>query len=751
MRTVLLILAFLAAFPADAQTVTVRSGDHATFARLVLTIPPGTDWSLGRQGEGYAVALDPDLTFDLSQAFDRIPRNRLVSISDLGAGRIALALGCDCHAQGFLFRPDLLVVDIVDGPAPPGSAFEAALDGTRPTTATEAAPFRLPLLTGLATESPDPLAVPLPGLPADPEDALQTALRVREAEQALVEGLARAASQGLIELAPSPGPMAGPDTAAPEPRDLPQPDPQPAAAPDPAGDAALPSGDVPLSLSDFSTLLPTVPGLATQSVFDRDNPTRAREPVSPDGSACLSDDLLAVADWSGPESFQIEIGKRMTALTSELDTFPTGAVESLARAYIHYGFGQEALRTLAVDGSRSVERDLLGDLARLVDGDPAASTLLDDQGGCTTAVALWVALDRGTLSGTSDAERTAIEMAHRALPDPIRGHIGARLAQMFVDFGDTQAADHILNGTRDTPTADTPEADLARAAIVHETEGQDSAIAQLTDATGPETRPDPAAIVALIDQSLDQGLAIAPETVSLAETLRFEQRGTPLESELARVVISAEIAAGNLDSALSRLGERPDPVDPSVLGALRTDLVLGLVADLSDSAFLAIAFEGLPPDLSPRAENAVAERLIRIGFPDAALPFLASPVMGEERSDRMVLRAQAALALADRIAFDAAVAELPEGLAEDLRLDAARVFGPTESPGSGAAVLPSPPDLTGAVGASDLSLPLLDRDAPIAFGRDLIAQSADARTRAAALLDGSLDPGAQDPAEEVQR
>ncbi|MCX7890033.1 MAG: hypothetical protein N2422_09975, partial [Rhodobacteraceae bacterium] len=94
----------LAAVSARAETVAVRSGEHDGFTRIVVNLGAPAAWRLDRSETGYELAVDrPDLDFDLSRAFDLIARNRVADLAPAGGpGRLAVTLGCDCHAEACL-------------------------------------------------------------------------------------------------------------------------------------------------------------------------------------------------------------------------------------------------------------------------------------------------------------------------------------------------------------------------------------------------------------------------------------------------------------------------------------------------------------------------------------------------------------------------------------------------------------------------------------------------------------------------
>ena len=122
MRAALAILALacvcLAAWPAQAQVVSVRSGEHESFSRLVFSFQPGRRWSIIRVKDGYLIDFDLEhLGLNDLGVFDLIPRTRITAlIAHREASTVLIRTACDCPATGFLAGPGKLVVDVADDP-----------------------------------------------------------------------------------------------------------------------------------------------------------------------------------------------------------------------------------------------------------------------------------------------------------------------------------------------------------------------------------------------------------------------------------------------------------------------------------------------------------------------------------------------------------------------------------------------------------------------------------------------------------
>jgi hypothetical protein len=137
-RAGIIALSILSAGMVQAATVTVKSGEHADFSRLVAYLPEGTDYDL--QVDGRSLTLDlageDDHRFDVGTVFDLIPKTRVSGLSQPGGNRLTVTLNCDCQVTSAFEPPRLLIIDVADAvgtpvaaqmPAPSPAAPPAAL------------------------------------------------------------------------------------------------------------------------------------------------------------------------------------------------------------------------------------------------------------------------------------------------------------------------------------------------------------------------------------------------------------------------------------------------------------------------------------------------------------------------------------------------------------------------------------------------------------------------------------------------
>ncbi|WP_417603822.1 hypothetical protein [Primorskyibacter flagellatus] len=108
------------AAPSSAETITIKSGEHGTFTRLVLYLPDKSGWQLEQDKRKVSIVF-PGKRYEavLDQVFLKITRERIGEVNVLPAkGRIELLLNCDCVATAFEYRPRIMVVDVApEGPS----------------------------------------------------------------------------------------------------------------------------------------------------------------------------------------------------------------------------------------------------------------------------------------------------------------------------------------------------------------------------------------------------------------------------------------------------------------------------------------------------------------------------------------------------------------------------------------------------------------------------------------------------------
>lgn len=574
-RLALLLLALLAT-PLRAEVARLTSGEHDGFTRLVVQFEGPRDWQVGRTPDGYELRIPGEQPrYDLTGVYRLIGRSRLATIwADPETGRLTIGIACACHALPFEFRPGIVVIDLRDGPPPEGSAFEAMLDPpprpALPKTAKVASPLPLDwraLLPSIPDEPPPVLAssavAPPPFRPAQQEaqpDPLLQPLR-----QDLLREFSRAVVMGLVE----------PVTRMP-------PDASITPSPPPADDAQA-----------HITL-----GLKARPAPD--------EPadLSPQGQTCPSDDRLDFAAWGDDTPISGQMATATTALTGEFDQPDPTAVERAVRFHLFLGFGAEAAMLMRVFPISHDDTALWQSLALILDGIPDPDGPLKGMARCDGSAALWATLADPSLV-PSDLDANAVARTFSALPPHLRRSLGPALAERMLTAGDARLAQVLRDAILRAPGDFDPRSNLmqARFSLAEgDAEAADAALAPLISDANPQTAE---AILSLIDLHVVNSRPLDAATVTAVESLLTQSDDGPDTPRLTRAVVLARALAGDFEAAFAALPDAPDATQP----------LWKILADIGpDSAVLTHAIGASPRGLPQPTRNALAARLLALGF-----------------------------------------------------------------------------------------------------------------------------------------
>lgn len=650
-----------AAQGAYAEPVRIRSGDHPGFSRLVLYVEAPAEPRFGRVEGGYELRLPGAPDFDTSEVFVFITRDRVAELGTPGDGRLALKLGCECHASLFAI-PQGLVIDVIDGPAPDGTAFESALDGDGGTAepSDRGAPANRPVLPTLPLARSTPALPPLPGQPdiaevetagaephtdpaaeplADGTEADLNALRI-----ALLRQLGRAASQGVIEVRP---PQVEPAAGEPARHGGDDPPPAPGALPDGGHGEAHDDGPPdPVEAGPDRSRDPAADtNIRIQTVFDRDFGTGSAPPaVTSDGMRCLDPALVDVVSWGADPALGAELARGAGALVDARDRPARDAIIGRARYLVFLGFGAEAMALLDEFETDGPQPAVLREMARIVDLDRRhLAGIFAGQASCPSKVALWALLARDGPGGEARANADAVVAAIAELPLHLRRHLGPEAAERFREVGDASTAALIRNAIRRAPGDPGAATRMLEAKIALE-DGDRAGEVELEALAHGNDRRSAEALVLLIDTRIDGGRTVPAALFRDAEARALEYRGTPIGRELNRARLAALIASGRLAEALDALLDgkaRSEDLDPAVrqrllLAAVDAAARAPQVAELLPRLLRAEADPGAGPE-ADAARRALAGRLLDLGLPGQATRIMDRRLAVPARRDRLLL------------------------------------------------------------------------------------------------------------------
>lgn len=525
----------LSAVAVAAQTITVQSGEHAGFTRLVLDIGVDREWTLTGEGETRRLALDPPVEgFAIARVFDLIPRTRLSALAEEDGLRLWLACACAINASRHQGR--YLVLDIAE-PDPARAAPTPAPEDAAASVRRQAAAESLPDMTRLLAGSAPPQSPVRRPDTTPPQPPARGDIDMAEAARIMSEQLARAAASGLLEAAPG-RPMSDADAV-------------PGVAPEPPRPDLETAGD---PVSPYA-VEPPGPGAPLRAETALDAALHRALRAEPQGNqlACTGA-LLSIRDWAAGDTVHHGLGALRLALYDVRDQLRRDAVLALARHYLAFGFGAEAAFWLTQIENAPPD---LAVIAALVDGVEGAHFLPEpDPLICSEEELLWRYLD-GALGAHALTEEEAgrLQRATAALPTALRDEIAPRVARRLQVDGHPSAArnlrDLLLRGGR-----------LSGAAMVQL--DLDLGIARPGDArTGAALalalRDDGADPVGAMAHALgfDREIGLPPDETRLhaAEALLREHGLGPETAALWQEVVLAHAANGSLDRMVVMLAE----------------------------------------------------------------------------------------------------------------------------------------------------------------------------------------------------
>lgn len=595
-RCLLLLLALSGTL--NAETARVLSGEHADFTRLVIELPQDPDWTLGRTVDGYAFAAatskQPD--YDLSTVWQRIARSRLAQLKvDPATGALSLILGCDCHVFPFEYGTGIVVLDVKEGPAPKGSVFEAAF--AAPASVVDSVGKKAGFDWVSDVKLKEPRRTPELMLPLDTGSMSLEPLR-----DELLEQIARGAADGIVDMELPGKPPEFPTSEV----------------------TKLPWTNIRIGEQPGVTVI--APGALV-----------SENPTAPD---CAPPDLLNLPDWGAEQLPHDLLAESRIGIYGEFDVPDEKSVLRSVRQLLFLGFGVEARQTIDLLGpdASGEALPLYRSMARLVDGETDPQTPFAHMLDCEGPAALWAALAHDRLPTGSSVNRDAILQSYQGLPSHLRLLLGPGLAEKFLANDDPEAARMIRDAMGRTPDVDPGAVDLLHAkAKLHEgdTDAAQAFAESAVSLNGDQAEP----LLALVEAHFRKLEPMDPDITEALLSMRREAESTYIGPEVERAIVLALALSNQTDAAFDEGGAT----------TILSDLWQVVGARAEDDAFLrkAVLPSGSPrPDVLPEVGQAVAVRLLALGFPDAALAWLG-PATPEDAPPLRLTRATAELQRGD--------------------------------------------------------------------------------------------------------
>lgn len=558
-RLFVLLVLICSAGLARAETVTLRSGEHDDFVRLVAFLSEKPKWKVEQDGRRVDVEIigDESHDFDTSSIFDRIPKTRIVEVTQAGRNRLAIELACDCTVSSFFQSPRMLVIDVTDAkPAPVAD----------PTVADPA--VAEPAVVEPAVAEPPPMM----------RESFRDTLVERQAYSTsslsqFAEALAQQTTREVLNIS--------------------------------AGDRALRPSETEMEAGLRNLDLPNISVAGIEKAGSGGSSMR--------GAECdmLSDDPLG--RFADPGDFASEKARITAKLYTERLDLDTSAAIDLAQLYLSHGLGAEARQTLEMANEGSAGAAFLADIAVLIENpDAIPRDRLEAFAHCSDGNILWLVLAEPQAQMTDD-EGWQVARAAEALPRRLLRTIAPRLIANLVASGQSDPAnlvDKILDRTGGTNGKS-----MADVLLATDESEQDDILDEIAQSNTDESAK---ASAMLVDRHVQAGKTVPEPLSDLVASHAEEQRHGDTSGMLRKAEAFSLISRGEFEQALGILksgalggAEQSDTVAQFFAELSRKgDTVTFLKIALSET--------GLARSASPSARQAVAARLYENNFLSAA-------------------------------------------------------------------------------------------------------------------------------------
>ena len=560
MRFLLTFLGFfLLSGSAIAATVTIKSGEHGPFTRLVLYLPEVTEWKLEQDQRDVSISF-PGKTYDtfLDEVFIKITRERIGEvIPSPGDGRIGLRLNCDCVATAVEYTPRILVVDVRPGKPP--------LDEVTPTTT--AFPS-IDWFDEILTPAPRPSVINLPVLEEPELDEPEIG-----AFAGIAEAIMQKASQGYL--------TTNPTTQIVE---------------------AAPSQIIP----NVSTTSEDAERNGALYHLDGNHIAETRPRVRYDCGAKLRSAREV-------DDFVREIASLQLQLVTEGGEVSSDVVLQLARSYIYFGLPEEARHILKLaDASASDQYQPVLDFLTVDSwkgGQPPKASI-----DCAPLAELAETLTGDATTGL-DVSAAEFVQHFRSLSPYIRDLIGPRLAVALRNKNRKHYAEQLdYYLVHATPEPDSSN-DVLRQNTYEHVALELEAAAATPDANASRHSKDPG------HESPDIADAKAePADPSLMHSFLKEYDGALPKVTLSKLLVSARIDERNFKAAILEI-RKADALSTEDRIGLMSEVVRQASANGSTQEFLEMAFYLDADEIGRLADDQRSEarkRLLELGFDDKA-------------------------------------------------------------------------------------------------------------------------------------
>ncbi len=329
---------------------------------------------------------------------------------------------------------------------------------------------------------------------------------------------------------------------------------------------------------------------------------------------------LDLSKWAENDEFNSGLARFAPGIVDAAGRDDHTASLALARFYIRFGFGAEALQLLAAVDDRGGDVRAAQIMASVLD-DRTSPKIEFAQfwAGCDPIAALWAVLGSQDAVALPEASYREMVFAFGAFPAPLQKALGGRFANRLEEAGEKAQALTVLRMIETNAKDPDPERDLAAATIRSPQPPLAAPPQELDQIVASESEASLEALIRKTEASLLRKDAIPQETVDLLDSYRFQNRNGAEAKRLADLAVRVVASNAQMGNAFSRLSEMENP-EPSLIEFIAQHVLQ--IESASD--FLRYSWN-LRPLISGRVSSAlrmeIAERLLELGLPALAADY----------------------------------------------------------------------------------------------------------------------------------
>lgn len=629
MRHILLLIVFFISISSESmgQDLLLRSGDHPEFSRVTIPLLSSQKWEARQTSSGIEVILPEFLgNFDTTNVFTRMQRIRITDVLKQEEG-LLFKFSCQCIATAFRSE-DLLVIDVADqgtvlsGPhLRPEIKIKSLKDDSYNRGAHDITihnPF--PWIGGSSPFSPNTIAyINDKKLPLR-----QHKVYLDQIQKALSEQFAKASSTQLLEYNKI----------------------------DQYRSEVDEKGKNENSSLLSQQLTPSAP-LASKNIRFNHSIDKDRTHLSQidldnmEGENCPNPSLFNIESWGDSDTYSEQINSILNIFTNDLGIINTEQVEDLAKLYIYFGFGAEALKAFNLNTKSINKNKFVADIAEILEfGHLNRLNSLSELTNCNSGASLWASLAFEEIPSEVEVNIEAILFALNKMPIHLRKIIAPPISDRLLKHSGVAAAANALRSLDRVGGTLSPPSLLAQANLLPNY--SEATNASLNDIIESNSQASPQALINLVKQKFINDEHISSEMGTLIDAYLIESRGTSTQKWLFQAQILAFIQSENFEAAF----EAVESLSPSISSKLDRELDEALFSRLSnrgpDPLFLeyTLTKQSDPfSNLSLETNISIASRLLDLGFPERAQQILLNIPSFLFSYEKNILSAKAAISL----------------------------------------------------------------------------------------------------------